>query len=295
MTLSLVERLGFQPGTRVAVIHTDDIGMCHAANQGAFQALTRGVATCGSMMVPCPWFAEAVALAREHPDLDLGVHLTLNAEWEHYRWGPVVGPGSVPSLVASDGGFHRTTAETMTHAKPDEVESELRAQIELALESGIDVTHIDAHMGTAFVPPFLEIYAALAREFQVPAFAVRPSQEALAKVALPAVVEELMAVIERMECDGHPVLDAFDADSLGFEPGGGEAHNRERLRRLEPGVSYLICHPAQTGDELEAITEDAHCRDFERSFYGGEEGARALREEDIATVGMRAMRELLRG
>ena len=147
---SLVERLGFEVGDRVAIVHADDIGMCHAANVGAFEALAGGPVTCGSIMVPCPWFSEAAERARAHPELDLGVHLTLTAEWARYRWGPVSSASAVPSLLDEQGVFPRTVADVLLRAKSDEVETELRAQIERALESGIDVTHLDAHMGVAF-------------------------------------------------------------------------------------------------------------------------------------------------
>ena len=111
MNQTLAERLGFDASDRVAIVHVDDIGLCHAANEGAFEALTAGPATCGSLMVPCPWFPEAAARARAHPDVDLGVHLTLNAESATYRWGPVVGAERVPTLVDADGYLPRTTAE----------------------------------------------------------------------------------------------------------------------------------------------------------------------------------------
>ena len=172
---SLAQRLGFAADDRVVVIHCDDIGMCHASNEGAFEALAEGPASCGSVMVPCPWFREAADHARAHPELDLGVHLTLNAEWEGYRWPPVAGAARVPSLVDEQGCLPRTSAEVASNAKPEDVESELRAQIDCALEAGIDVTHLDSHMGTVFFPPFGEIYARLADEYKLPVFAVHPS------------------------------------------------------------------------------------------------------------------------
>jgi predicted glycoside hydrolase/deacetylase ChbG (UPF0249 family) len=295
MANTLAERLGFDADDRVAIIHADDIGMCHAANLGAFEALRHGPATCGSIMVPCAWFQEAVELAKQSPELDLGVHLTLNAEWPHYRWGPVAGRAAVPSLLDDQGFLPRTSLETAQRAKPAEVEVELRAQVEMALEAGIDVTHLDSHMGTAFFPPFLEIYRKLASEYRLPVFAARPDAQALAAAGLEGAEAILNRLIESLDAAGFPILDGFDANSLGFSEGEGRAHNLERISGLGKGVSYVICHPAQGGEELTSITPDsAHQRDFERQFYGGEEGARALEAAGVKRVGMRAVRELLR-
>lgn len=296
MPATLAERLGFDADDRVAIIHADDIGMCHAANLGAFEALRRGPATCGSIMVPCPWFQEAVELAKQSPELDLGVHLTLNAEWPHYRWGPVAGRAAVPSLLDDQGFLPRTSIETVQRAKPDEVEIELRAQVEMALEAGIDVTHLDSHMGTAFFPPFLDVYRRLAEEFRLPVFAARPDAQALKAAGLEGAEAILKRLIESLDAAGFPILDGFDANSLGFAEGEGRAHNLERIQGLGKGVSYVICHPARGGEELTSITPDsAHQRDFERQFYGGEEGARALEAAGVKRVGMRAIRELVRG
>lgn len=288
------ERLGFTRDERVAVIHADDIGMCDAQSDGGFEALESGPATCGSLMVPCPGFAAAAERARARPELDLGVHLTLTAEWPDLRWGPVLGAEAVPSLVDADGFLPRTAAEVVARARPDEVEAELRAQLERALAAGVDVTHVDAHMGVAFFPPFVASYGRLMREFRVPGFLLRPDPAALARLGAEAslVYEQ---VIGGLEADGWPLLDGFDADSLDFAPGAGPAHNRDRLEQLGAGVSYLICHPARGGAELSAIVSDGHARDFERSFYGGEPGRQLLEELGIRTVGMRALRELLRG
>ena len=296
MSEGLAERLGFSRDDRIAIVHVDDLGMCHAANQGGFEALENGPATCGSIMVPCPWFAEAARHARDGSDFDLGVHLTLNAEWDHYRWGPVAGRAAVPSLLDDEGFLPRTTLETVARAEPQEVEIELRAQVERALEAGVDVTHLDSHMGTCFFPKFIEVYAGLAREFRVPLFAVQPDEKALARAGIEGGLSVIRQLVEALEKEGVPLLDAFDANSLDFPEGEGEAHNRGRLVGLHPGVNYLICHAARGGEELSAVTPDsAHQRDFERQFYGGELGRTALEEEGIRTVGMREIRALMRG
>ncbi|MCL4685601.1 polysaccharide deacetylase family protein [Myxococcota bacterium] len=291
---SLAERLGFAASDRIAVVHADDIGMCHAANEGAFDALEHGVVTCGSIMVPCPWFPEAAARARANPGAyDLGVHLTLNAEWSRYRWGPVAGRRAVPSLVDAEGYLPRTSLEVAKRAKPAEVETELRAQIEMALSAGIDVTHLDAHMGTAFFPPFLESYAKLAQEFRIPALAVTPDPPALARAGLAGAADMIRRVVELLSAAGLPILDALDSNSLGFPAGGGEAHAQSRLAGLGAGVTYFILHPARDGEELRAITPDHHARAFEHQFYGSARGRAALAEAGICTVGMRALRDLL--
>jgi len=295
MSEALAERLGFGRDERIAIVHCDDVGMCHAANVGAFEALDAGPATCGSVMVPCAWFPEAAGMARARPDADLGVHLTLTAEWESYRWGPVAGAGSVPSLVDADGFLYRTTQEAAARGRPEEVEIELRAQIERALAAGLDVTHLDAHMGAAFMPPFIEIYARLALEYRVPVFAIHPDATSLALLGAADSGRAIGRALQRLEEGGVPILDGMEGNSLAFEPGEGLAHNAERLDGLGPGVSYLICHPARGGEELEAISPDAHARDFERTFYGGAAGRRALEARGIRTVGMRALRDLMRG
>ncbi|MEE3326840.1 MAG: polysaccharide deacetylase family protein [Myxococcota bacterium] len=291
---TLARKLGFAEGERIAIVHCDDIGMCHAANIGAFEALDAGPATCGSVMVPCPWFEEAATMARARPDVDLGVHLTLNAEWSHYRWGPVLGASAVPSLVGADGCFFKTTAEVLTQAEPEEVDRELRAQVDRALGAGIDVTHLDAHMGTAMLPPLHEIYVQLAIDYALPVFFFRPDEGLLARLGLGPVASLAGEIAQRLERHGIPVLDGFDSDSLSFKEGEGAAHNRARLHGLSEGIHYLICHPAAAGEELSAITDSAHCREFERVFYGGPEGLDALAQEEVRTLGMRVLREFVR-
>lgn len=293
---SLAERLGFAAGDRIAVVHADDIGMCHSANEGAFAAMDEGAVTCGSVMVPCPWFGEAAERAREHPGrYDLGVHLTLNSEWTHYRWGPVAGRRAVPSLLDEHGYLPRTSIEVAKRAKPAEVELELRAQIEMALAAGIDVTHLDAHMGTAFFPPFVEVYAKLSQEFRIPALAVTPDAKALARAGLAGAEPMIRRVVELLGGAGMPVLDAIDANSLGFAPGAGEGHATGRIAALGPGVTYFILHPARDGEELRAIAPDHHARSFEQRFYGSDRGRAALAAAGVRTVGMRALRDLVAG
>jgi hypothetical protein len=133
-------------------------------------------------------------------------------------------------------------------------------------------------------------------EFRLPVFVVRPDPQVLAARGLQGAVEIMNWLVGSLEGDGFPILDGIDTDSLDFAEGEGLEHNRKRIERLRAGVSYLICHPARGGEELSAITPgSAHHRDFERRFYGGAEGARAFEEAGVKRIGMRALRDLLRG
>jgi predicted glycoside hydrolase/deacetylase ChbG (UPF0249 family) len=291
---TLAERLGFAADDRVAIVHADDIGMCNAANEGSFDAMANGVVTCGSIMVPCPWFRAAAERARANPSLDLGVHLTLNSEWPGYRWGPVASRDEVASLLDDQGCLPRTSLETMRQAKPEHVEIELRAQIETALAAGVDVTHLDSHMGTVLFPPFIDVYAKLAEEFRLPAFVARPDAAVLQKAGLAAFERFLNAAIEKIEARGLPVLDGVDLFSLDFADGEGMAHTERRMKRLGRGLTYWIIHPAKDGDEIRAISPDAHARVFEHEFYGSARGREAFAKAGIRTVGMRPIRDLVR-
>ena len=149
---SLVERLGYRAGDKLVIISCDDLGTCHALNVGIFTALRHGAATCASLMVPGPWARHAAAEQRGE---DLGVHLTLNAEHELYRWGPIT---HAPSLVDGDGGFPRSIDDLWEHADQDEVRRECRTQLERALEWGLDVTHLAPHLSAMSLrPEFLSL------------------------------------------------------------------------------------------------------------------------------------------
>ncbi len=128
---TLVERLGYPPGTKLIIVHADDLGETHSVNAAAIKALQGGTINSASLMVPCPWFPEIADYAKSHPDADFGLHLTLTSERVYYRWGPVAPADKVPSLVDQSGYFHHDWEEN-EHVNAKEVEVELRAQIERA-------------------------------------------------------------------------------------------------------------------------------------------------------------------
>jgi hypothetical protein len=160
---SLAERLGYRSDDRIVIVNCDDLGSSHAANHAIRRSVGEGAATSATLMVPCPWAADAAA---DPPGADIGVHLTLTAEWDTYRWGPVT---AGPSLLDAEGRLPRTIEEVWDRADLDEVRAELRAQIDQAERWGLDVTHLDSHMGTLQLHPlYFDIYLDLAVEYSLP-------------------------------------------------------------------------------------------------------------------------------
>ncbi len=292
---SLSEQLGLDPRARAVILHADDVGMCHAQNLGFFEVIESGTVSCGSAMVPCPWFAEASAYARRHPQIDLGVHLCLNSEFSSYRWGPVVGRSRVPTLVDGEGFFWPSPMETLERADPEEVKVELRAQIERAFAAGIDVTHLDAHMGTAMMHELLSIYLELGREFRLPVFFPRPTPKVLADVGRSEMIRELPHILEQFEHGHLLMVDRVDLRSLSFDPDRAETHYRQVISELQPGVTQLFIHPARGGEELEAITPNSwRQRDAERRIFSSPETRRWFEDANVELIGYRRVRDLLR-
>lgn len=276
MTTALVERLGYRPDARLVIVNADDLGLCHAANVGIYDCLRTGVVTSATLMIPCPWARDAAARYRGE---DVGVHLTVNAEWERYRWGPIT---HSPSLLDGDGGFPRTIEDFWDHADVDEVRRECRAQIERAILWGFDVSHLDAHMGTLLLrPEFFDVYLDLALDFGLPvriADGRRPD-----RLGFPArdVAEDAGVVfVDRVI----PARRLGTRDTIA-----------SRLEALEPGITELRLHPAVDTPELRALAEDWEARvDDHRLVCGDGTLAKALERAGVTLVGYRSLRDLVR-
>ena len=155
--------------SKTLLIRCDDMGMSHAVNMAFEELMQSGLKFSASVMFPCAWYQEAVDILKANPQITVGIHLTLNAEWKNYRWGPVVGKDKVPSLVDQDGYFFPSRAAFFANnPKTEEVEIELRAQIDRAINSGLKISYVDYHMGTAVDRPELRaIVEKLAKEYKL--------------------------------------------------------------------------------------------------------------------------------
>lgn len=278
---------GCAPGERLLIIHADDAGMCHSANAATIRAMTEGVVSSASVMVPCPWFPEMAAWARENPQMDIGVHLTLTSEWKHYRWGPVAPREKVPGLIDEAGFLWPRVADVVAHATAEEVEIEARAQIERALQFGMAPTHIDSHMGTLFShPDFFAVYVRLSREYGIPAMLPRPTPEQIERVDGARWVAEQ---IQTLESQGYLFLDRLILSLDGDTYEARRESLRSTLRRLEPGVTQLIVHLLDDDPEARHVTGSWHIRYWEMQLFTDPKTRELLAEEGIRLVGYRPL------
>ncbi len=291
---ALLHALGFGPGSRVAIFHADDIGMCHGANV-AFQDLTRlGSITCGSVMVPCPWFTEVAEMAAANRALDLGVHLTLTSEWACYRWAPVSTTSRKSGLIDENGYFWRRLPMLAAHVVPEAAELEMRAQIEKALASGIDVTHLDTHMGAALLPPLVKLYLRLGREYRLPVLFPKRILEYTSVLEFTgAALEGYPEMLQDLEAAGWPLVDHFRMTPGVASPESDRAYH-ELVAGLPPGLTMLAIHPNTSGDIESIVPAKAHFRTDEYRIFSDPEFRHVVSSQGIETIGFRPLRDLLR-
>ncbi|MCB0970154.1 MAG: ChbG/HpnK family deacetylase [Acidimicrobiales bacterium] len=271
---ALIERLGLGSDARAVIVTADDLGLSQAVNTGCFEVLRDGAATSASLMVPAPWAREA---ASQYRGEDVGVHLTLNAEHDRYRWGPIT---HAPSLLDGDGGFPRTIADLWDHADLDESRRELRAQVERAILWGFDVTHLTSHLDALQLrPEFFDIYLDLAVEFGLPLRLAGPEVERSVGFPFRRLAEAEGVVF----CDHVVTLPADgDADAAAAV-----------VAALEPGVTELRLRPAADTPEQQAF--DPCCAERVAARDAAAPGgplALALAAADVATLGFRPLRDL---
>jgi hypothetical protein len=275
------ERLGYPSGKRVLILHADDIGMCYEANAAAKRYLPAGEIQSAAMMVPCPWFNEIAHWYKEHPEFDMGLHLAMNSEWKWYRWGPVAPKNEVPGMVDPDGYLWDDTLKTAIKASAEEIEKEIRAQIERAISRGIRPSHIDTHMGTLYArPDYTEAYARVAEEYRIPAMIIEPSPritEKFRKRGIPDTAK-LREVLTSYKL---PKLDDFDAVPEGKTYEEKRDKFFEQVRSLAPGITELIFHPSIETEGLRHITGSAQQRIWESQLFSDPAVKQFLASEGI--------------
>ncbi len=268
------EKLGFPKGKKVVIFHVDDAGMSYESNQGAIQAMEKGLASSVSIMMPCGWVPGFFSYLKQHPTVDAGIHLVLTCEWKAYRWVPLTGRDKAAGLYDEQGAFWPSVAQVVEHASPDGVEAEMRAQIARYRAFGLEPTHLDSHMGTLFEPKFLERYVKVGISEKIP-------------ILMPGGHASLITAVNNLSADQQtmlrgigqqlwnaslPVLDDLDASSYGWTLPVGQAATDENLRRYKtgkyiellkaakPGLTYVIMHCTAPSEVFSQITDSGPVR-----------------------------------
>jgi predicted glycoside hydrolase/deacetylase ChbG (UPF0249 family) len=279
-TRTIAERLGHPRDAKLLILHADDLGVAHSVNVASLDALDRGAISSASIMMPTPWVTEVAVYAKAHPDADLGLHLTLTSEWKTYRWGGVESSDRVPSLLGADGTFPSETAPVAATAKPEEVERELRAQIERALALGIRPTHVDSHMGALFATPALmATYVKVARAYRLPFLALRNMPGA------PLSEQDI-------------VLDAVIIADPSVPRDRWKDFYVNAIASLKPGLTEIIVHLGHDDAELQAVTVDhepygSAWRQRDLDAVTSAEVRKALQDNHVVLVTWRELQKLV--
>ncbi|MFI2296465.1 ChbG/HpnK family deacetylase [Isoptericola sp. NPDC019571] len=306
----LTARLGLAPDGRAIILNADDLGMCRAANRAILPLLGEGLLDSSTVMVPCPWAPDALAAAAADPGLDVGVHLVLTSEWTRYRWRPLTGVGT--SLV-DDAGYFPTAVDVVErHARDEDVAAELAAQLDAALAAGVDVSHLDNHMGSVyglatgrtFLSQVLELAATRGLPFRLPrsldglaamgADPDAPGSQAILDAATAAADAAGVVILDRLWThpfelagEGTPDAEGYEAVKAGF---------LDLLRGVQPGVTEIFLHPMLHDDELrDAVDYAAPKRGYEERLLRDPDVAAVIEDEGLVRVGWRDLREVQRG
>jgi chitin disaccharide deacetylase len=281
-TKTIAERLGYAADSKLLILHADDLGVAHSEDVASFEALDKRAVSSASIMVPCPWLTEVADYAKEHPDADLGLHLTLTSEWKTYRWGAVESKDKVPSLLGPDGTFWLDSPIVAAHDDPQEAERELRAQVDRAVAMGIRPTHLDGHMAAVFSTPRLFArYVRVAHDYHLPFLAVK---------LFGADFSELS--------DQDIVVDSVVIASPEVKRERWKNFYLDAIKNMKPGLTEMIVHLGHDDAELEAIMVEHEAygaawrqRDFD--VITGAEFQKALQDNHIVVIRWRDLQKLV--
>ena len=284
---NLAEMLGYPGDSKLLIIHADDMGLAHSVNMACIRAFENKAITSGSIMVPCPWASEIIAYSKDHPGMDVGIHLTLTAEWDLYKWDGITASDQIPSLLDKNNYFYPSVEELGKAAKGTEVEKELRAQIDKAIASGVQPTHIDTHMGSVLAnPELVKIYLKLSDIYHLPVLFPRsylswfPPDVAKSMESKIFLIDNLFMLEPKMITGKW--IDAY----------------KKGVETMKPGLNEMIVHLAIDNDEMQAISEGHNdygsaWRQHDLDMISGNEFKDLLKSNHIILIGWRQIRDLM--
>jgi len=284
---NLAELLGYPRDSKLLIIHADDMGLAHSVNTACIKAFDNKGITSGSIMVPCPWAPEIAAYLKDHPGLDIGIHLTMTAEWDLYKWGGMTPSDQIPSLLDKNNYFFPTVEELGKVAKGAEAEKELRAQIDRAIASGVQPTHLDTHMGSVLAnPDLVKVYLSLSDIYHLPVLFPRaylswfPPDLAKSMESKVFLLDNLFMLEPKMISGKW--IDAY----------------KKGVEEMKPGLNEMIVHLAIDNDEMQAITKGhddygSAWRQHDLDLVSSPEFKELLKTNHIVLIGWRQIRDLM--
>ena len=289
----VLKKLGFSDTDRVVIIHADDIGMCQATLTAYSDLMDFGLVSSAATMVPCGWFPATAAYCRAHPEVDMGVHTTITCEWDTYRWGPLTGSHASSGMVDEEGYFWRSSRAVQEHGQPEAVHAELEAQIQRAIDAGINPTHIDTHMGAVAHEKFMGAYIQSGIAYGLPPLNVRwdadtfKRQRGMDDVSAQAAEQAVL----KLEEQGIPLIDHFAGMPLSGDKPLELA--QEKFDALQPGITHFVLHPAQDTPELRAIAPDWPARVADYELFTSAALRDYVQQQGIQVIGYRALQALM--
>jgi predicted glycoside hydrolase/deacetylase ChbG (UPF0249 family) len=290
----VLKLLGYSDTDRLIIIHTDDIGMCHASIQAYIELMNSGLIFSGATMVPCSWFPKVAEFCRRKSDADMGVHLTLTSEWDNYRWSPISTGLHDSGMIDGEGYFYRSTEEAQTHGDPMAVQSELQAQVNRALIAGIQVTHVDTHMNTVAHPKFVNSYIQLAIQKKIPFLFPRQDEAGFRELGIDAETAKLAAnLVLSLEESGIPLVDQATGLDLD-KPNDRLDQAKQAISNLEPGITHFIIHPSIDTPELRAIAPDWQSRVADYQTFMNNELRKHIENVGVQVISYKTLKSLIR-
>ena len=284
---NLAELLGYPRNAKLLIIHADDMGLAHSVNTATIKAFDNKGITSGSIMVPCPWAQEIISYVKDHPGMDVGIHLTLTAEWDLYKWGGVTSSDQISSLLDKNNNFFPSVEALGKSAKGTDAEKELRAQVDKVIASGINPTHLDTHMGSVLAnPELVKIYLSLSDIYHLPVLFPRAYlswfQPEMAKSMESKIfLLDNLFMLEPKMIAGNWI----DAYKTGIES-------------LKPGLNEIIVHLAIDNDEMQAVCKGhddygSVWRQKDLDMVSGSEFKELLKANNVILIGWKQIRDLM--
>ncbi len=266
------QKLGYPGDKIVLILHADDIGMCPEANISAKHYMENDYIQSSAVMMPCPDAEDFIEWAKEHPNEDVGLHLTLTSEWKTYRWPGLTPAEEAPGLLDEEGKLWHKVIQVVQNASPAEVEKEIRAQIQQSLDWGYRPDHIDTHMGTLYGSHlFTAAYLKVAEEYEIPAMVIDFENPVVVQGFKDAGYPINDEMIEMVNAYSLPKLDFFASAPNADTYAEKKASFQALVRSLQPGLTEIIFHPSALTDNLKSITNSWQQRSWEAQMFEDEE------------------------